>query len=1266
MWLGSILDGTLYLYDSPDQTSETERLTLRQIKIDDDHFADQGHVLRSGFYYLPHPQPGTTFQPLMFMDIRMGLASFLFVPRPDADLDEGNMIGNENMEIIGERGVFIYNITEHREPIFDWMRWEPDRTDTFKWYFIDLCCNYAKEKMAESKVELENLRAIAQTVSNGGSDPLFTEMVAELRNKADTYQKLQIWRDFLNLLHYLSYLWAVNPMWLLAKLAPGDLETDFIRLVQFLIPKIEVELRIKDPALSLNELIKRIDAFIAEMHRKAPLLGRLSWLQITILSDQQIADAVIGICEDMLSNIATLEMTIREDQKSIRHLLRIRPPRIMSIPRIIAAVEETEKDRISNDVSYFWAVFRLKEEAATYPLVLGIGSIIFSVFCPPLGACLGIFSAVVSVDEAHFKTLLSNADANPDDCFVSQAEAREARFWAALDVLFACFDIVELSGVFRTVSSMKDAGVLSRLPDNIEEIAEAGADTTRNTATLERMTEAADAAAIERAATEVPVDEVRQTAFQAETGRVNLEANPRLETPPGTADEVIENASDEVKATLTGRTVDGNNIRNQIDTEYRAHFDETMERIHEAENAGRAVPPNPLHYEVFAQNRYREMVAQYPPKSADIPHRNEFFSEMAGDGSSIGNLLNDTENLRESLKTRLLNGSDNGLVHFDRRFVDDFKNALRRQEPDDVLDTLIQERFLDPIDSFATRAGFPSGASEASREFGFFAVGIKNGSDWTHDEAFVALRELFEHEDMNRDVLHAIMNNDNYCASVRNKIINEDLAVALNKIIEVPGVRTRVSANNPSLFDSLISGNRGHAFEPIAAASIIDELPDAARIEVGRRFVLDAVDDWNRTMGESMHNILEADILVVMPDGRRILIDCKFFKGGISVKEELSNQLAKMAYGIDEGLIDNAEYWVSHHFARPSDNGLSNLDAFQTEADMFSGGKIHIVFGTYENGFPQIFADSSRYAEVRRGDVVLIPDHPDVGRPVSGSSPIPETVVTGAEDIVPEPVSVNALPHPAPLSLGPPPNRVELNLTNPDQRVRVAVRPAQPRLGFARTPEPGIENHLSQVFRTDGVHIPLQPLTTPGRMRLVVSRIDDGVNNIIDQYCLVRVRATTQLGASFSSNLITQHLSAEQMAQLVTDGESGEALQLSPGNSVMNMPVGDTTSDRSFQLSLEPDWIHCLLLHRADSSSDVPQLQIVLSREGGNQVFVFNEENEHIPFNGPFTAVPISGQTLMSPFARYLVPDHYILSVRLHINGIAATHRRAISFEVKP
>src|SRR5690606_20447162 len=157
-------------------------------------------------------------------------------------------------------------------------------------------------------------------------------------------------------------------------------------------------------------------------------------------TDTQIAAAVQRVISDLLEDNERATGRLEDDMENIRRLLAIVPPRVMSVPRIVGTVERLHRPQINQNAHYFWAVERLKSHAAGFSLMLGLSSAVFAFFCPPVGIALGIFSAVVSVDEAIFHDALSDSDPDVDATFVTQAEAREKAFWAGVDVVFAAVD----------------------------------------------------------------------------------------------------------------------------------------------------------------------------------------------------------------------------------------------------------------------------------------------------------------------------------------------------------------------------------------------------------------------------------------------------------------------------------------------------------------------------------------------------------------------------------------------------------------------------------------------------------------------------------------------------------------------------------------------------------------------------------------------------------------------------------------------------------
>ncbi len=219
-------------------------------------------------------------------------------------------------------------------------------------------------------------------------------------------------------------------------------------------------------------------------------------------------------------------------------------------------------------------------------------------------------------------------------------------------------------------------------------------------------------------------------------------------------------------------------------------------------------------------------------------------------------------------------------------------------------------------------------------------------------------------------LLRATLNNSAHAGQLQGKLLTEELVKSLDKIRDVEGVLRPTSLSNKSLLRTLAtSGSRGSAFEALLAARLVEPAAlKGAKITVGRRWWLQAIEEANVGRARPIQNVLEADILVELANGRRILVDAKFFPVGMNVEERLANQLEKISSGIDEGIIHGAEYWVS--------DSIEELrDAFELHTELTGKEKIRLEQNVIAKGFPEDFFDMERrVATVDRNGAILILD----------------------------------------------------------------------------------------------------------------------------------------------------------------------------------------------------------------------------------------------------------------------------------------------------
>lgn len=1174
------IDGATLTIDAPGGEAH---FTMEQIREEDGTRHDPGIALPNGIYFIYHTQTPNGLFPIFRIEQRSGTIRYTQIPLELLIVDQQ---GPELIALIQGRGLLLYNRTERPKPLFDFLTYDIQEWKSYEILFIDLCVNFARNHLTVSRGSLER---IADSARN--QDELFREMVTQLRSKAELYHRLEQLRDLLNLLTYLRYLGGTP--WMLSRSA--EARGIYRELIERTIPDMEAKLAEAGHGLTLDQLVAKMDEKLRELRGAAPLLGRIGWGQVRGASDAALANTLLQLVASLNSENVRAEGLIVEDMDKIRRALTLVPPRVMGIPRIFGVVEKQYEQEIIRSVPYFWAVQRLKSQASGFSLMLGLSSAFFSFFCPPVGIALGVFSAVISVDEASFKSALSDSGHDVDATFVSQAEAREAWFWAGVDVLFAAVDVIGgVSAAQKALRGVNLAEDLATAPRTVEELARIGGDRAQDARALKALERAAEPAAITRATSEIDVAAARRTLAD-DPGRVNLSSRSRQIEAPTSANAAIAEASPAVRQSIEP------NLLPLVDGAYNQHFAEALAR-----------GQKPQSWDSFARDWYHARLEAIPQPTVAAPPRDTFYHALVGPSSSLGELLNDTARLRKGLIEQVGKGAvPGGLSRFDRDFLHAFRKQVRRGADSSRLDQFIAQRFLGPIDEAAAKAGFAPGEG---RDFGLFTVGVRHSRTW-NDRAVRALRNLFSDPAIEKAALHQMLNNPSYTSYAGTSHLNMEVAIALERIKGVEGVMNRVSESNPSLFQSLLKGNRGHAFEAIVVSKLLEEAGQhGAQITVGRRWWLRSIDQVNAAEGTRYTNVLEADLLVTLPDGRRILVDGKFYAKGLAIDEVLDTQLAKMADGINEGLIHNAEFWVSHHFVR-SRQGLTNLEAFQMSADMYSHGRIHLVYDVFEKGIPGNFFDNSRFLQVSRGDVVLIPPAaPDLPSGVSGPTPIPAAAQT------------------------PPPGAV------------VPVRATIDQL------EPAVQQ--SEVIRTsstisrdlDRSYIPIHPLASSGRVTVAVAKVDPAAARRLTNLGLIRAAANLEINGKPIRELATG-VATEIGKDLIRralnhQAESGQI----DFHLASRVPVGG-----------EPHELYTLAFHHHAPVAPGTRFRFVLYSELGDVVDYFpSEGEEELLRRGwnvlPLTALEMEGGAYIYP----LSPGSYRWVLQIQHQGSFITHPQTI------
>ena len=1178
-------------------------------------FTDLGIGLPNDTFFIAHERnPGDGRFPLFRVRGRSGQTRFLGVRLNFNAASESDTAAQSLFTQIQGRGVLLRNTTERPEPLFDFLTYDIDEFRSYQILFIDLCANYARNTLAASRTELTQIKTAAQTRSGQ-----FQQMVRQLRRKAEVYHTLEDLRDFFNLLTYLRYLGGLA----FYQQTLNDEKRGLFRSMVDRLDTLDRELAQNTQFRSLAQLITLMDNKLRQLRQGAPLLGRLEVAEISNKTDTQLANEVIALMDELLGENRQAREQLEEDTQDIRRALTIVPPKVMGITRIVQAVERRAQTQINGNAQYFWAVERLKEQAATFSIVLGLGSLLFTFFCPPVSVALGIFTAVVSVQDAAFKDALSDADVSIDETFVTQAEAREAIFMASLDVFFAVVDVVGGIGELKdAVRAMRGAGALDDLPETVGDLSRLtrpgdAVDASTDARTLERMVDASDESALGRATADVDTTAARQGVQEAQTAPMDLSRSRTLDSPPPSAQDAIDQGSATVRQSIDQQYLP------LIDQDYIRHFDES-----------RRLGLSPLSWDEFARDWQQIRLQSLPTKQVPRSARDGFFDTLRQPNQSLGELLSDPSQLRQALVSQARNGQLSNISRFPRGFTTlekdffrAFRKAIKKGKSTAELDSLIQTRFLNRLDDFAAKAGL---SGEAGREFGLFALGIGNASRWD-DAGFRSLRRLLDDTRIGADELRAILNNTRYTHRHTPRM-NMEVAIALDKIRNVDGVMNRVSLSNPRLFDSLISGNRGHAFEAIMVSRILEPTQQAgARLTVGRRWWLQEIERLNRVEGTGYGNVLEADILIELADGRRILVDAKFFQRGLSISRSLDSQLAKIATGIDEGLIHNGEYWVSHHFTR-SRQGLSNFEAFQTAADLYSSGRIHLVFDVFENGVPGNFLSSSRFTQVSRGDTVIIPPRGDLPVPgVSGPAPIPPaTLPPAANALIPAPFrAVDVVP---------------------------TVRQSE-----------SIPAGTTTSRNLDRSYIPIRPLANAGRLVIKVAPMVNHARTLVTTYLFFASPSNADLGGQQARDLAVGPISSSQRQQIeqsLTSGLQGKIVIRSDSQGLYLTQLNPAVQGQMIRQP-NPDILYGMLLEGSATIPANSTYQAILYSADGVWIESFpDDDDDWLPLRAGLNVLPFPamrlGTTVMHPFR----PGSYQWGLRLRINGQVITHPDSIPMEV--
>ena len=615
-------------------------------------------------------------------------------------------------------------------------------------------------------------------------------------------------------------------------------------------------------------------------------------------------DQILLKLQELKDDNAQAMRYMEEDREAIRFILyhSLHSFKCLLLPGVSEKALEAKR----HDWRYSLAAHFLMGDQMIFQILLTVTEIFMSMFFPPIGFAIGAYNAYLQIDEAVFKGAISDANLNVDDAYISQEQARTAAIWAGVAAGFVALD--GLGSALRLTRRFRPP--LDEIDDIVDEVgSNAALALSHGGTTVDRIADIADMSQhmdlLQRNLTSP-----HQRWFSQVLNRPDIINEMR-------ALDIFRNAKGKI----------------WVLSEYRRYYRSMMERLNRLPAAERGAHLHPMTIDEFASSwvnrraflngrkRLDKLAAIARESDALAPF--EILRRKSGK-SSLRELFEDIPSLRNNLR-RHINELQEGAEELEtfRRILDDLENnagpfrdyARRFQFLEDNLPPLLRDSpdLIDDLARIESVHTWMRGTAEIAEE---------------SREAFQAAARLMRNSEIDPRLVAHLLNNVNIKPNARR------WAIILDRIQGAEGFINRVAESNPSLLDSMVNGNRGHAFEALISSRV--NLQYIESISLGNRFPI------------SGGRMVEADLLVTFRDGKNLLVDAKFWPPGhprqVHMVRHAEAQLTKMHEAIMNPQIDvdAAEFWISHGAETTMRRRLATLAGSGDEAAE-AARKIHIV-----------------------------------------------------------------------------------------------------------------------------------------------------------------------------------------------------------------------------------------------------------------------------------------------------------------------------------
>lgn len=792
--------------------------------------------------------------------------------------------------------------------------------------FIDDCTDIALEKLRIARYEIESEIYNYEQLDGKGGKWDFEAYYTQLLEQAKGYEIVEDTRRTFKELVEAKNSGVIGDLLRtlvghIANVALRELATQIDQRLHENPVQIEIGDRFIE-IKSLEAYYAYWEMVIRNLNQLYPLLapGRVGYETVLEAGEagadivrREILDVLYELREDNQQGQEYME----EDRESILTAgYNLHAFKVLLLPGV---PDEALRNK-EHDTRYQVAAHLLMGDQKAFSTILNVAEIFMAMFVPPIGFALGAYNTYLQISEASFTSAISDSALNVDDAYFSQEEAESAILWAWVSGGLTALELLGPAAV-RIFKSVKMRSAIKQF----------------DVITAHANSNAANAASrggtiVER----ISPEEIGDLAAHLDL----LDSLPRSHKVWFEKIQGIDDVETYIRQT---HGVLPNTKR--ILSRYKSYYKRMMKYLSRVPPSARPKHLYPMTFdeyiklhksqEIFVYGRrcLDLLVAKSRASDALLPF--EILRERAGK-KSLRELFDDIPALGKALRGRL-DELDEASEEFAKlsRILDEFENTTG------------------PFQEYVQRFQSLDNLRKTNKRFGFLSdemvdnlARIKTIESWARGaaggaeeatEAIQAAVRLMSNREIDPRLLAGILN--------KNRIWPEAQrwAIVFDKIQGVEGFINRAAKDNPSLLETLVWGNRGHALEALVTSSV--DVRYIEKISLGNRFPLNG-------------DMVEADVLIRFRDGfsrRQLLIDTKFTKSS-SMLNRAKKQMNKMHAAImrKEIGVDSAVFYVSHKMKEGLFNARRTLRKLSGEAGA-AAEKIHIVTNIIDEDWMEWF-----------------------------------------------------------------------------------------------------------------------------------------------------------------------------------------------------------------------------------------------------------------------------------------------------------------------